>query len=335
MTTLLFQLCGFRYALPAESVVEVFLLPALTPVAQSDGCVAGMINLRGRVLPVVDLRELIGVPRTQFELSESVIVVWLPEGEVGVLVSGVEGVRTLAPEAVRETPASLRARQALPTAHAVEIEGELALMLPVEQLRELLSDPPVASPGTGTPDAVPASFATRVDPEDAPIFLERARGLMREVETDEPLGLKPLAVVRLGQEYLGVPLDAVREFVPLPEVSRVPCTPPHVVGLGNLRGEILTLLDVRGSIGIAAPRSDGGGSAIVADVAGGIAGIIVDEVVDVIYTDPAQHSGLTPTLRAASDERITGAVEYAGRTVGVLDLTGLLADERLRVRDES
>ena len=58
MTTephLIFALCGAPYAVSALAVCEIIPLPELTPLAELPSYVAGVINLRGKVVPVIDL----------------------------------------------------------------------------------------------------------------------------------------------------------------------------------------------------------------------------------------------------------------------------------------
>src|SRR5205814_10252811 len=80
------------------------------------------------------------------------------------------------------------------------------------------------------------------------VFQERARTLSQPMEAQDYAGLRPLAVTRLGPEVFGFPLDVVTEFAAVGSVTRVPCCPPHILGQMNLRGDILTLIDIRSAL---------------------------------------------------------------------------------------
>ena len=67
----------------------------------------------------------------------------------------------------------------------------------------------------------------------------------RPLAAGGPAGREPVAVTRVGSEYLGFELAMVREFTTTRQVTPVPCCPPHIAGQMNLRGDIVTLVDLR------------------------------------------------------------------------------------------
>lgn len=82
-----------RYAFPVAQVREVAELEDVTPVPGAGGAVLGVRNLRGRVLPVVDLATVLDVPRR--ERPARMVVVEGPAGEAGVAVDEIVGVGSL------------------------------------------------------------------------------------------------------------------------------------------------------------------------------------------------------------------------------------------------
>lgn len=70
-----FQLHEHEYALPAGRVVEVLRMVALTPVPEAPPWLPGVLNLRGVVIPVVDLRARLGMPAAAYSLNTPIIVV--------------------------------------------------------------------------------------------------------------------------------------------------------------------------------------------------------------------------------------------------------------------
>src|SRR5262249_24445664 len=89
------------------------------------------------------------------------------------------------------------------------------------------------------------AFARDASPEDQAVLRERARALATPVARDDFAGREPVAVTRLGQEFFGFELDGVREFAAVHTVTPVPCCPERIVGQVNLRGDIITLVDLR------------------------------------------------------------------------------------------
>jgi purine-binding chemotaxis protein CheW len=86
-----FSLHGEHYALPIASVREIIRYTAPTATAAARGMIRGMISLRGRVLPVVDLSTRLG---RELEIGRDtrILVVEIANGSLGVIVDAVDGV---------------------------------------------------------------------------------------------------------------------------------------------------------------------------------------------------------------------------------------------------
>jgi len=91
-----FLLAGQNFAFDVLKVHEVLFLVKITPLPNALGFLSGVINLRGSVVPVVDLRRKFGMPEAQSTVDSSIIIVDLVhEGEatmIGALVDSVKGV---------------------------------------------------------------------------------------------------------------------------------------------------------------------------------------------------------------------------------------------------
>jgi chemotaxis signal transduction protein len=87
----LVRLGAGRYAIAAQHVVEVVPVPGLTRVPAASGWLLGVGNWRGHVLPVVDLRPLLGVDATPLASSARVVVIRSDDVEVGVVADQVLG----------------------------------------------------------------------------------------------------------------------------------------------------------------------------------------------------------------------------------------------------
>jgi len=101
MRHVVFRVGSERYALPLEAVREVVLpQPPFARVPRVSEAVPGVMNLRGRVLAVVDLAALVGLPsQTLREGSGQVLVLDQGKRAVGVLIAGVRGVEEVEPPA--------------------------------------------------------------------------------------------------------------------------------------------------------------------------------------------------------------------------------------------
>ena len=96
-----------RYAVPMAAIAEVGRLTRVTRVPGVPIWVAGVSNWRGRILPVVDLRPLLGVPATDVGEDARLVVAGDESMSVGLLVEGVEGVATVPAGDLDAAPATV------------------------------------------------------------------------------------------------------------------------------------------------------------------------------------------------------------------------------------
>ena len=103
---IVFWLHGEHYGLPIASVLEIVRYTPPRVTAAARGLVQGLINLRGRVLPVVDLSSRLG--RT-LEISGTtrILVIEVADGAVGLIVDAVDGVVRVATERIEPIPGAV------------------------------------------------------------------------------------------------------------------------------------------------------------------------------------------------------------------------------------
>lgn len=102
---LVFQLDGQEYGMALQAVREIRSFEAPTRLAGAPADVLGVLDLRGEVIPLIDLRRRFGLPSVPFDAFTIVIVVSLGERCVGVVADRVSDVVQLQPQQVRPMPA--------------------------------------------------------------------------------------------------------------------------------------------------------------------------------------------------------------------------------------
>ena len=164
------------------------------------------------------------------------------------------------------------------------------------------------------------------------ILQERAKQLAREPGKGEGAD-EHLEIVEflLAYEHYGIASAYVGEILPLREITPVPCTPPFVLGIMNVRGKILSVLDIKVFFDLPAKGLPDLNKVIVLHHNAMEFGILADAILGVrrIPTHTLQASLPTLTdrradyLRGVSEERLV-----------VLDAAKILADPRIVVREE-
>ncbi len=145
-------------------------------------------------------------------------------------------------------------------------------------------------------------------------------------EKSEPI--RQIVSFRIGQEDFGVDILQVQEVIRLPKVTPVPNSPGFIIGVVNLRGRIVPVIDLRQRLRIRGNRPDldnRRSRVLIVDLQSLATGLIVDSVSEIIKV-PISQVEPTPDLVVSSvDARyITGVVKLADRLVVLLDITRVL-----------
>lgn len=130
VTLLKFRVGSERFAFPVEQVREVTRVPPLIArVPRSAEFLLGVMNLRGQILPVLDLRIMLGLPGGSMSAASRVLILRGPEGDLGILTEKVLGLVILSES---EWLPPLKVETALPAtfikAQAQDAEGLLAVL---------------------------------------------------------------------------------------------------------------------------------------------------------------------------------------------------------------
>ena len=123
-----FKVAGSEYAIPASEVLQMESFTGATPVPGAPPHVAGLVQVRGRVVPVVDARARFGLPPGERTLDTRVVVGQLGTRIVGLLVDSAREVLKLAPDQLQPPP-QLVVEQAQGFVKAVARVGPRLVML--------------------------------------------------------------------------------------------------------------------------------------------------------------------------------------------------------------
>jgi purine-binding chemotaxis protein CheW len=149
----------------------------------------------------------------------------------------------------------------------------------------------------------------------------------------------PLRLVcfELRQQELAFPIADVRETLPLRPISHVFLTPPWLVGIFSLRGEIVPAIDLAVLLGLPRAQIDDDARIVVVERGAQVAGILVERLRELRTIDAAAIEPPPASLPAEVAAILRGLAATPTGTVRVLDLEALLSSDRLGalVREES
>jgi len=123
----------------------------------------------------------------------------------------------------------------------------------------------------------------------------------------------------LGDFFFGVEVGKVQEVISYQEMTRAPQTSAFVRGLINLRGQIVTAIDLRRLLEIGAASMQEKPMNIVICTDDGAVSFLVDEIEDIIEVDESSFEHPPETLQGVARELIRGAYKLPNRLLLVLD----------------
>lgn len=164
------------------------------------------------------------------------------------------------------------------------------------------------------------------------ILRERAKKLARRPDTRDR-DQECLAVIEfmLAHERYAVEVDYVREVYPLKDLTRVPCVPSFVLGIINVRGQVISVIDVKEFFDLPRKDFDEGFRVIIVGDEAMELGILSDAVLGETRVPLAMIQSDTTALKGLREGYVRGVT--ADRLI-IINIERLLSDDRIVVHEE-
>ncbi len=340
---LVFSLDDLQYGIDALLVQEVFYLPELIPIFEAPTDIVGVLNLRGKIVPVMHLNLRLGNQLEQCYLTDSVVILNDDGLQIGIIVSNVHEVQNINPALIEKNLDYGRVKDinsrfvsgiAKLDSQAIVLLNHHNLLRDPEAVGALLEENIQALESSSIVNNFYTICCPKATSQEKTIFRKRADNLRQIANDNNFQELIPLAVVSLNNEYFGLDLELVQEFTNVRNITPIPCCPSHVVGNMNLRGEILTLIDIRSVLNMPLAKTIDGAKAIVVNIDDLVTGFPVDEVFDVMYLSPSEINSLPIAVNSNNEDYLRGTIAYSGNVMSIIDLPKLLTNKTLVVNEE-
>ena len=302
-----FVLDAQEYALPLDRVREIVPLPDhVSQMPRPETAVLGVVTLRDRLLPLVSLRTLLGLPEARAKQGGGkVLVVSMGHGAVGVVADRTREILRIDARLVDPAPALLTRGSG---------EAEIVSICRLDNGKRLVA---VLSPDR----LFRSELVKRVLSE------QTADGGASDTETDrDAMADEQFIVFRLGDQEYGLPIAAVDEIARPPEhITRLPKAPAFIDGVMNLRGTVVPIVDLGRRFELPSKEPQATRRILVVAVGGGKTGFMVDGVSEVLKLSP---DAIKPAPEVSSEQmRLIGRVanlEAQGRIILLIEPTQLL-----------
>lgn len=319
---------GQEYAFKIQQVDEIVRVPeVITEVPKTAHHVHGLMNLRGRLLPLVSLRGIFGMPDEALTEHHRIVVVRVPnagglaEERVGVVVDHVREVLRVTEEECGAMPGMLRDEGAEEIETICQLENGKRLVA-VLSLTTLFDHPALREAYDISAEQDPIDEA-----EDEDAMLDDDYDY--DDEDDDGAIENQLVVYQLNGQEFGVPISFVQEIIRVPEeLTEVPKTADFVEGMINLRGAVLPVANMRKRFDLDTGNRNDRQRILVLSVDDQQTGFVVDSVTEVLRL-PADTLEASPEL-SEEQSRLIGRVaklDDGSRIVQILDAEQLMAGQ--------
>ena len=129
---------------------------------------------------------------------------------------------------------------------------------------------------------------------------------------------------QVGRETYGVPITSLHEIVRVPEITAVPDAPDYMEGVINLRGKIVSVIDLRKRLGEKKVTISKRNRILVVEHKGRLSGLIVDSASEVLKVPASDVEPSPAALQDGGLNCVTGLGKVKGRLIVLLDMTRLL-----------
>ncbi|AGW14953.1 chemotaxis protein CheW [Megalodesulfovibrio gigas] len=316
-----FSLSGEELAFPIGLVQEIVRPPVITKVPNTPSYMNGIANLRGSILPVINLRQRLGMDSKEMDDSTRVVVLDCGGTSTGIIVDSVSEVLHI-DDKIIEVPPKVVAGiegQYLRGVAKIGNGNRLVMILDADMLI------PAAMGATGAKGTTAKAGRT---------------GMVESKALEEE---ELMVTFRLAEEEFAIDIMQVQEIIRVTEITTVPKAPDFIKGVMSLRNRLLPIMDLRTRFGLEADETASavGGSAavdddeidarriVVLDLDGVLTGIQVDSVSEVMRL-PKSSIELPPAIINSEDAsrlKGVGKLNKGERLLMLLDAARLLSDE--------
>lgn len=303
----MFLISGEQYALDVRNVKEILRYAELLNVPNSPSYVEGVISVRNRLLPVINVAKLLGTGHYVVVESTRIIVVDAGDISYGMIVDKVSEVARV-PRNLFYQPHIIRNAD-------MQFIREFAQVNDGKQVVMAL-DPYKLVPCN---DLNAIRLENQAGGESGNIF-------NKEMSRNLNLDQEQIVAFKINNEEYGIKIDFVCEVNNIDEIYSFPGAPDFIDGMVNLRGDIIPVLNLRTFFGMCATNKSSFSKLLVVEYKKERIGIIIDSVTEVIRVHRELLEKTTRALEAGNSKKYIQEIAKLNegkRSILILDLTAV------------
>ncbi|MDF9788197.1 chemotaxis protein CheW [Polynucleobacter sphagniphilus] len=247
---LVFESESAQYAVPIESVGSMFWMPELAPIEAAPPWFVGLVNWHGEIVHVLDLGLRFKHIQRLYSSSTNIILVNTPKMRCGLVADSIAGIVEVPNEAIVKrdivNPLDFSVDYSRLIAGEMKHGDHIVLLLNLDELLTVEVGEPSPHPKEMPVRAIPPDEVTR----NELVFRARMHQLAMPIEEDQEFNKQAFSIVLIGGIRYAIEAIYILEFAHLKQCTPLPCSPAYILGAMNLRGEILSVIDLTSLLGI-------------------------------------------------------------------------------------
>ncbi len=133
-----------------------------------------------------------------------------------------------------------------------------------------------------------------------------------------------LATFYVGNALCGMDILKIQEINKLMEMTKVPQAPDYMLGILNLRGQIVTIIDLGQKLGLGTAKLSNESRNIIINTPGEHVGLMVSRISDVVMADPDKIEPAPANMNGIQGAFFTGVYKTENKLIGILDVKEVL-----------
>lgn len=319
-------------------VKEIICLPELVVIDNMPEHIVGVFNYHGQLVPVMNLDGPLGHVSFRYKISDNLILFEWDGMISGLIVDETRDLLDIQPEEME--------LEALPEIESGPQNPLIAnLVSHVDGAINVLHPLPLAQDRNEIRQFIQHITESDNDGQlcDAPnlirgltlleqsLMRERTADLMESDQEDHSEQIQ-LVVIRIKEEYFGIDLGLIRECAEFQSVHTIPGCPEFVVGVINVRGEVLPIVDIRSTLGVSISENEIFHKAVVVQFENIFVGMVVEEIIESVSLQASDMVSGFLTGSVKEEGYIRGVAQFHDQKfLKVLDLQKLLLSGELTV----
>lgn len=307
LNVIVFQIGKQNFAFSLDNVKEIIKVPVITPVPLTKSYVAGLINLRGEVIPVLNLREKYKIDNITKSEDARIIVIEKNNVKIGILVDKVLNITNIEQSQLNECK--------------ITSLEEVKAIIKQKQDERLVT---FIDTGKIFKEGFEFAIFQKIGLENSNLNEDEKKRKLSKQER--------YILLRISDQNYALNIANIQEIIRFVEFSSVPSDSNDILGIVNLRNEIIPIVNIQKFLKLKEQKIGEETKIIIANCAGTKFGFVVDKILSVVSAD---EEDIKPIPTVVNFENVfEGTIKIDDNLYIILDIQKLFERFSSSIRKE-